>query len=81
MVKLSRIREVSPGGRMEWCVATSKYRCMGSGRSSKQMRKSQHCEGLRWMGKDFNHRLKILAEAHFGEHDKAKIRMTRRCLN
>ena len=81
MEKLSRIREASQGGRMEWCVATSTYRCMDCGRSSKQMRKSRHCEGLRWMGKDFNHRLKISATAHLGEHDKAKKRMTRRCLN
>ena len=35
----------------EWCVATSRYRCMRCGRNCKKMKMPGKCEGARWLGR------------------------------
>ena len=53
--------------RMEWCCGHEQIPWYEMWKNSKHKRMLGKCEGARWTGKEFNHRLKILEKCAFGK--------------
>ena len=67
-IKTNQTQGEATQHRTEWCAAANAYRCMGCGRSSKNMKMLGTCEGPKWLREDSKHKLGRWSKPHLGAH-------------